>query len=163
MIVVGNILTEGGKNAPQINQLETFTDFGEALDYAVQLVMEQQDNESERDVRKELNDDGDYADVNGMFSVFISDQTPADTGDASRDFELTFGVNGSVTQVIRPEGSIELTPDHFKRGDVLTTLGHGGEILALPNLNRVGRVVSQEVGDDTEYDFNYDEETDGFE
>lgn len=145
MIVVGNILTEGGKNAPQINQLETFTDFGEALDYAVRLVMEQQDNESERDVRKELNDDGDYT---------------ADTGDASRDFELTFGVNGSVTQVIRPEGSIELTPDHFKRGDVLTTLGHGGEVLALPNLNRVGRVVSQEVGDDTEYDFDY---SDGFE
>jgi hypothetical protein len=73
MIVVGNILTEGGKRAPQINRLEQFEEFDEALDFAVGLALEQQDGEGEDTVRKELQDDGDYADRDGMFSVFISD------------------------------------------------------------------------------------------
>lgn len=155
MIVVGNIHTEGSKRSPQLAQLEQFGDYDEALDYAVQLVMEQQDSESEQDVRTELDEDGDYSSPDGMFSVFISDLQPA--GDASREFDITFGVNGSITQTIRPEGSIELTADHIRRGDAITTLGHSGAVRLLPDLEVVGRVICQEVGDDTEYDFDYSE------
>jgi len=74
--IVVNTLTEGGKNAPSTafctkGEKYVFETFDEALDLAVEAVMEQQSDESKAKVRKELKNDHDFADVGGAFTVTI--------------------------------------------------------------------------------------------
>jgi hypothetical protein len=75
MWVVGNILTDGNKRAPACNSITPFKLETKALDFAVKLAMDQQDQEDEATVRNELIEDGDYADPNGNFCVFVADLT----------------------------------------------------------------------------------------
>lgn len=71
MYIVGSIRMDVTKRGPQITQLHLFYDFDDALEFATELAMEQQDDESRGFVRKELRKDGDYVSLSEEFSVFI--------------------------------------------------------------------------------------------
>lgn len=73
MFVAGIIIADGGKKAPRLLQIESFKTEKEAINRAIDFAMTQQKRDSRESVRIEITKDGDYAEIDGAFTVFVKE------------------------------------------------------------------------------------------
>lgn len=82
----------------------------------------------------------------------ITKDTNTDTNETYIEPQrIQFEVTGDIVQTIQPyEVGVDIL-ELLKNGMAVTTLRKGGEVLKLPDLKPIGRVLEVEVGDYSEY------------